>query len=391
MAHLDYTPYALLLIANAAAIAPVGVYALRRRSVPGAPAFAAVCLSAMVWSLANAFEVMSSELSAKVFWANVQFLSYVSLPLAYLVLALQFAGLNRYLTTRNLVLLAFIPAATIVLVWTNPSHGLIQHGVHLDIEGPFSVIARTYGTWYWVHAIYSFSLLFVAIFFLLETMRHAHPPYRGQPAVLLVGLAIPMAWSVLYNAGVGPAPYDLTPAFLGVSAVVVAWGLFRYGLFQVVPVGRLAALESMADGVLVLDIHDRVIDLNPAAERLLGLSARRVLGRAALEFLPAVPREGEESLGVTIPRAKMDSPRRYELRASPLRRSHGREIGRLILVSDVTERAHLEEQVRHAQKLESLGVLAGGIAHDFNNLLVGASATPASPRLRSPAGRPPES
>jgi len=62
----------------------------------------------------------------------------------------------------------------------------------------------------------------------------------------------------------------------------------------------------------------------------------------------------------------------------------GRVTRVITLVRDITEQRRLEEEMRHAERLESLGVLAGGIAHDFSNLLTGILGSLARARAESP-------
>jgi len=129
---------------------------------------------------------------------------------------------------------------------------------------------------------------------------------------------------------------------------------------------------------------------NPAAEKIFGFTKEEVLGRRVFEMI--VPDEVKETVqeivaGIVSGEGGTHSINKNvtkdgrtilcEWYNTPLVDDRGRVIAIASLAQDLTERDRaekekrkLEAQVQHAQKLESLGLLAGGIAHDFNNLLM---------------------
>lgn len=151
----------------------------------------------------------------------------------------------------------------------------------------------------------------------------------------------------------------------------------RYrGLFVTIP-----------EGILILDEAGRILQSNEVAERRLGRKAPDLFGVRIRSFVATEAVEDlDEALASCWARGtgtfettflpREGAPLRVELSARVVDFQGGRAL--LTVSRDITERKRLEEErlqmeerVQHAQKLESLGVLAGGVAHDFNNLLVG--------------------
>jgi PAS domain S-box-containing protein len=166
-----------------------------------------------------------------------------------------------------------------------------------------------------------------------------------------------------------------------------------------------AIFDSTSDGLTVLDWDGNIVDCNPAACRMLGASLEEIKslnptsfvrpGDTSVHsrFLQQMKEKGSFHEEIVIVR-RDGSTFMAEVLGAPFAfkgRPHFLAIGRDISARKKAEeeKRHLEAQIQHTQKLESLGVLAGGIAHDFNNLLTGilGNASLAQMHAASPEAR----
>jgi PAS domain S-box-containing protein len=191
-------------------------------------------------------------------------------------------------------------------------------------------------------------LILFAVILLIYMYRHTARPLRGQAAAVLAGVFFPMAINIAGFMGLKPfSGLDFTPFSFTITCVCFIVAYSRYRLLDIVPIARDALIENMSDGVVVLDLQNRIVDVNQAALQMIEKPRQLVIGGSAEQAFGNVSVIFNRFRDTLTAREEIvigeKDVRYFDLHISPLYDRKGNYSGRLIVARDNTEHRLIEK------------------------------------------------
>ncbi len=161
-----------------------------------------------------------------------------------------------------------VPLLHIVLVWTNGDSGLVW--THLALkDGPYGPeLALTRGPAFWMNQLYAYGTLVVGQVLLGVGAWRARGERRLQFVVIFIAALFPWVGNIVTIFLDTNAPADLTPVFFLFTGGAVAFAMLRFRLFRLAPIAREVAMEELSEGVIVVGMDGRVVDMNNASDAM---------------------------------------------------------------------------------------------------------------------------
>jgi PAS domain S-box-containing protein len=371
----QYSPIPPLLLISAVLTAVLSFIAWKNRRSPGGIALTIFLSAATLWSAAYTLELSAADLESNLLFTNIEYFGISIVPAAFLAFVLSYTGREHLLTRNRIILLALIPALTILAVLSNDLHHLYYAGFTPSINGSAVVWQFNYGPLFWIfwslfgiQVIAAFVLLFGHLF-------DAPAVYRSQIGLILIACIVPLIANLFYVMKAGPVPgLDLTPVGFLVTGLTLEMATIRYRFFSVTPVARSLLPGIMTDCMIVLDESGQIVDINPSAAAIAGIPENAAIGMPFDKVFPSLRPVVSGCTTKTAGRSEAEveivvggRPHIFISRCQRTKEASRDMAGYLIVLHDVTDL--LSEKAALKKVNEKLGLLADLTRHDILNQL----------------------
>lgn len=297
-----------------------------------------------LWTFAATFDYAVNLLDLKILFSKIEAVGYHAAFAFFAVFSIHFAGNEQWLEKKWLrYLLILIPTTNILLTVTNEWHGWIWSEFIPLSDG---IYAFEYGPAFDWLIIDSYALIVFIFFNAWMISRKGSDLIKKQARILMLALLFPVAINLLYRLGAwGIRGVDWTSITFSISSLLFVYALYGIKLLDIVPIARDKLINNLSDAMIVVDLKNRIVDINREAANALEASVDSLLGRDLIEvapmarsFLDQQPEremKGEFFTGSVLERY-------FDVLISPVRDGSQKLIGRLIIARDITERKRNE-------------------------------------------------
>jgi PAS domain S-box-containing protein len=341
----------------------VGVYTIRRHRVIGARSFAAVLFCEAIWTTGYLFESISTTLEGKIFWDNLQWLPTFVLPLLFLLFVYRYSNKTFQHPLRTWIILSVIPFLSLVLIYSNYIHGWAINSIQFIDLKPFSEYSYHFSKILWIGLVYIYAITIWAVVLLTRLVISERGASRKQHLIILFGILIPIIGTVLsaFNISIG-FHRDLSPYSFAIANIFIAIGLFRFRIFGLITIARDRVLDEMEDGVIVLDKLGRVLDINDAAKKMIGVPNLWSIGQLIFSLVPEwkkviILENIIQSKQIEFENINKGKEQILDLRITRLSDQQGDYSGHLLILRDITD-TKTSERTKQSAFLELENLVA---------------------------------
>lgn len=336
-----------------------------------------------IWALTYALEFASPDLGTKKFWSQISYFGIAFLPVSYFLFTTAFSQKNNIITRRNTTLLFIIPFITLGLILTNDYHHLVWSNVTWDSKHEMAIYHHA--VWFWVFFGFSQIIIYTGLANLVLSIFRFTAYYKSHSSILLIASLFPIFGNLMYVTNLNPYPgFDWTPVSFVLTGLIIALGVFRYRIFNIIPLAKTKLFETMDDGAIVVNNEGIIEDCNPAVYRIFNRQKDSILRESFntvfKEYKSLIHSVNNRLASTQLEITRNGLSNYFQIQISPIQHN-GSFSGNLLVFHDVTSLRKaqkelkntnnqlLEEISKREKLIEELDTFAHTVAHDLRNTL----------------------
>lgn len=340
-------------LAVIAVLEAMAVYSWQFRKEPGARMLAYIQIGKATWLLALVMAASATDPQTGLIWMNIHAMTSLTVCIFSFRFFAGISNFNREATRRISTAMTLVVALTWVVIWTNRWHSGIWRHARPDGQGP--VLGTGPMVPFEVLAAFAMGIITTAV--CVHWLIRCRGMERRQAQLVLLSSLVSWCGVTLVHV---PSAHVLAPlpTFFVTSSGIVTWTYFRWRMYGILPLAQEFVVKDMIDGLMVVDVSDRIFELNPTAQAILaGLPVEKgTMYQTAAEAWPALAGLDRDTRHAVLEMTRKvnGTSSTYRVTQTGLRTSAGYLLGRVLVFKDITQEKRQQARILDQQKAISI-------------------------------------